>query len=208
MGRTKAKESAHGSKRAKRAAPRVAHFGGVISTNKDLATKKFLLRKWGNEETLSDAQRAALDRIKGTFRDLKQVKREIQTSKVKFQKIKHSNMPVSRDNGKSGSTKSKVIALSGVNKNKCKSKDDFLLRSLDELSGHPFRKKKKKKNQQKTSFGVKNWKQVRQPPNFRKKVGKEDQFGAAKTKMKKKKVAAHDHGSSLAQKLSRCLDDV
>ena len=210
MGRTKAKakERADGSKRA---APRVAHFGGVISTNKDLATKKFLLRKWGNEETLSGAQRAALGRIKGTFGSLKQLKQEIQTSKVKFQKVVHSDLPVSRDNKEMGSTKSKVVALSGVNKNKCKTTDDFLSRSLDDLSAHSFQRKKKKKNQQKTSFGVKNRKHVRQqPPNFKKKVGKEAQFRAAKTKMKKekKKVAAHDHQSSLAQKLSRSLDDV
>ena len=150
---------------ANRPKPRIPHYGGVISTNKDASVRKFLLRKWGKEGELSETQKKALEHAKNSLniKSLSQVKKEIKTiqRKKEFKIIRNvPNLVVNKDKldesqGKHENSP-KVITLSHTpsgskgNRNSGERKrkrgnvqDDFLSTDLDTLAGiAPSRKKK------------------------------------------------------------------
>eukprot|EP00945_MAST-04E_sp_MAST-4E-sp1_P002159 g2159.t1 len=164
---------------ANRPKARIPHYGGVISTNKDIAMRKFLLRKWGNESELSKTQKEALNRMKKSLKikHVSQVKKEIKSvgRKRQFQKIMHApTLIVNRDDApkeQGGRSKgANVVSLSRVlsgtltpknnrpsGKNKKKKKtadtagDDFLSTDLDSLAGISRSGKKSSLSKRKTN---------------------------------------------------------
>ena len=128
---------------ANRPKARIPHYGGVISTNKDIAMRKFLLRKWGNESELSKTQKEALNRMKKSLKikHVSQVKKEIKSvgRKRQFQKIMHApTLIVNRDDApkeQGGRSKgANVVSLSRV-----------LSGTLTPKNNRPSGKNKKKK---------------------------------------------------------------
>ena len=134
---------------------RIPHYGGIISTNKNIAMKKFLLRKMEQgTDNMSATQMEAFEKLKRELGDLNKIEKEVKKStkrRQQFETVVHK-APIlttsdivdlnKADGGDSNSknTNKKIISLSSVksdafNNKKNKKVDDFLQRDLDYLSG-------------------------------------------------------------------------
>ena len=145
------RQNAKMNKQGNQRKARIPHYGGVISTNKNIALKKFLLRKLSTgTDTMSATQMEAFAKLKEEIgQDVSSIQSEVcRKTKYKdsFETIVHkipviTTSDVVEETRKEANKKdTKVVSLKSVKSNlslkhrKRKVKDDFLHKDLDELS--------------------------------------------------------------------------